>query len=67
MEQLHSHLLCNFSSEIFFFLFDSFAYFESDDLLQCKILINGFQILSYSLLTVFSSYVSLIKKADLLP
>ena len=65
-ETLHSHLLCNFCSEIFFLLFDSFAYFESDNLLQCQVLVNRLQILANCLLTIFSSYVSLVNKADFL-
>ena len=65
-KKLLLHLSSNFCSEVFFLLLDAFADFESDDLRQLQILVNGFQILSNRLLAVFCSDISLIEQADLL-
>ena len=60
------HLCCYFSRKVFFLLLDAFADFESDNLSQLQILVNCSQILSNSLLTIFSSYISLIQQAGFL-
>ena len=55
-----------FFSKVFFFLFDAFAYFETYYLSKGKVLAYGFKVLRNCLLTVFCSYISLIKQADIL-
>ena len=59
-------LCCYFSCEIFFFLFDAFAYFETNYSNEGKILVYRSQVLRHCLLAVLCSNVSLIQKTDIL-
>ena len=58
------HLSCNFSCEIFIFLFKTFTCLETNEFLQsdsCSVSFSNFvKVFSYRLFSVFSFYIYLI-------
>ena len=62
--RLIAHLLCNFSSKIFLFLFDTFTGFETNEALNCNFSVvcfcNRINISFYVLFSVFCFYIDLV-------
>jgi len=57
---LLSHLCCNFCCKVINFLFHTFAYFETNYVLDYKSAVYRFKICSNGLFSIFCSYISLI-------